>query len=112
MDDPSGLEEALLDFAHKMQQEKINVATRKSSEMVINVLGPLMPELVGGSADLTGSNNTNWSGTVAITKDNFSGKLFKLRGERICYDRNYEWNGFAWRNKALQWNLLNFLRLC
>ena len=73
MDDPNGLEEALLDFAHKMQQEKLTLATRKSSEMVINVLGPLMPELIGGSADLTGSNNTNWSGTVDITKDDFSG---------------------------------------
>ena len=73
MNDPDDLEEALLEFAKKMQEEKPNIATRKSSEMVINVLGPLMPELIGGSADLTGSNNTNWSGTVAITKDNFSG---------------------------------------
>lgn len=73
MDDPNGLEAALLEFANSMQEQKLTVATRKSSEMVINVLGPLMPELVGGSADLTGSNNTNWSGTVAITKDNFKG---------------------------------------
>ena len=73
MEDVNGLEEALLEFANKMQEENLNLATRKSSEMVINVLGPLMPELVGGSADLTGSNNTNWAGTVDITKDNFSG---------------------------------------
>jgi transketolase len=73
MDQPSGLDSALMKFAANMQEEKLTIATRKSSEMVINVLGPLMPELVGGSADLTGSNNTNWSGTVAITKDNFSG---------------------------------------
>jgi len=73
MEDPNGLEAALLEFANSMQEQKLTVATRKSSEMVINVLGPLMPELVGGSADLTGSNNTNWSGTVAITKDNFKG---------------------------------------
>ena len=72
-DDPEGLEQALLEFSKKMQYEKPNVATRKASEMVINVLGPYMPELIGGSADLTGSNNTNWSGTVAITKDDFTG---------------------------------------
>lgn len=38
------------------------VATRKSSEMVLEVVNPIMPETVGGSADLTGSNNT-------LTKD-------------------------------------------
>ena len=73
VEDPEGLEQALLEFSKKMQYEKPNVATRKSFEMVINVLGPYMPELIGGSADLTGSNNTNWSGTVAITKDDFTG---------------------------------------
>ena len=36
-------------------------ATRKSSQQVIHAFAPLLPELVGGSADLTGSNNTNWS---------------------------------------------------
>ena len=36
------------------------VATRKSSEAVLNAIGPLLPELVGGSADLTESNNTQW----------------------------------------------------
>ena len=35
------------------------VATRKSSEMVLEVVNPIMPETIGGSADLTGSNNTN-----------------------------------------------------
>ena len=48
-------------------------ATRTSSQRVINVLGPLIPELVGGSADLTGSNNTNWEGTHEIKYGDFSG---------------------------------------
>jgi transketolase len=39
------------------------VATRQSSQAVINGLGPRMPELLGGSADLTGSNNTRIKGT-------------------------------------------------
>ncbi len=40
------------------------VATRKASQMALEVLCKNMPEMFGGSADLTGSNNTNWSGSV------------------------------------------------
>jgi transketolase len=53
--------------------EKINakaetIATRKASQNAIENLAPLLPELVGGSADLTGSNLTLWSGSKAIGK--------------------------------------------
>jgi len=41
-------------------------ATRQASQAAINGYAPVLPELLGGSADLTGSNNTNWKGTVAI----------------------------------------------
>ena len=40
------------------------VATRKLSEVVLNKLAPILPELIGGSADLTGSNLTRWKGAV------------------------------------------------
>ncbi len=43
------------------------VATRKASQMAIEALAPHLPELIGGSADLTGSVFTNWSGTVVVT---------------------------------------------
>jgi len=49
------------------------VATRKSSEMVLNGFGPQLPELLGGSADLTGSNLTFWKGSKGITADDASG---------------------------------------
>ena len=45
------------------------LATRSSSQQVLNVLGAAIPELLGGSADLTGSNNTNHKGSVAFTAD-------------------------------------------
>ncbi|HET7570408.1 MAG TPA: transketolase [Gammaproteobacteria bacterium] len=48
-------------------------ATRKSSAAAIEAMAPCLPELIGGSADLTGSNNTNWSGTKAITPSDASG---------------------------------------
>jgi len=43
-----------------------DVATRKSSQIALNKFGPLLPELIGGSADLAGSNNTIWSGSVDV----------------------------------------------
>ncbi len=43
------------------------VATRKASQQAIEALGPHLPELIGGSADLTGSNLTNWSGSRPVT---------------------------------------------
>ncbi|MGA9852108.1 MAG: transketolase [Gammaproteobacteria bacterium] len=49
------------------------IATRKASQNTLNVFGPVLPELIGGSADLTGSNNTNWKGSRAITRQDFGG---------------------------------------
>ena len=43
------------------------VATRKASQIAINVLAPSLPEFLGGSADLTGSNLTNWSGCKHVS---------------------------------------------
>ncbi|MDP2708234.1 MAG: transketolase [Burkholderiales bacterium] len=45
------------------------IATRKASQNAIEALAPALPELVGGSADLTGSNLTNWSGSKAIGRE-------------------------------------------
>ena len=50
------------------------VATRKASEMALEVLTPLIPEMVGGSADLTGSNNTKTKATGPFSPDNYGGR--------------------------------------
>ncbi len=47
-----------------------SVATRKASQIAINALAPVLPEFVGGSADLTGSNLTNWTGCRPIRHGN------------------------------------------
>lgn len=52
-------------------------ATRKSSQRCLNVLGPLLPELIGGSADLTVSNNTSWSGSTILSKENRDGNYIE-----------------------------------
>ncbi len=49
-------------------------ATRSVSGQIINALAPLLPTLIGGSADLTGSNNTEIKGTDALQGDNFAGR--------------------------------------
>jgi transketolase len=51
------------------------VATRKASEIALEALVPAMPELIGGSADLTGSNNTRIKGMKPIASADFSGRF-------------------------------------
>lgn len=60
-------------FIAKVQAEMPNIASRKASQNTIEAMGPLLPEMFGGSADLTGSNLTNWSGTVKVNHDNANG---------------------------------------
>jgi transketolase len=51
-----------------------SIATRASSGQVLNAIAPHIPYLLGGSADLTGSNKTDIKGEAAITKDDFNGR--------------------------------------
>ncbi len=57
---------ALNDACLMAEAKAANVATRKASQDALNVFGPAMPELLGGSADLTGSNLTDWKGHRAL----------------------------------------------
>jgi len=50
----------------KAQEKAETVATRKASQLALEAIGPQLPELVGGSADLTGSNLTLWSGSKPV----------------------------------------------
>ena len=60
-------------FIAQTQTDMPNIASRKASQNAIEAMGPLLPEMFGGSADLTGSNLTNWSGTVKVTPENADG---------------------------------------
>jgi len=62
-----------LAFIEQCQQNTKAIATRKSSQHCLEHYAALLPEMLGGSADLTGSNNTDWSGTHAISHDHFNG---------------------------------------
>ncbi|ASG67922.1 transketolase [Francisella halioticida] len=61
---PSKLDAAVSEYINYQLANPVKVATRKASQMSLEVLCSRMPEMFGGSADLTGSNNTNWSGSV------------------------------------------------
>tara|TARA_B100001123_G_scaffold202243_1_gene229403 strand:+ start:10 stop:1524 length:1515 start_codon:yes stop_codon:yes gene_type:complete len=70
---PNNFLDLIDEFINKQQENQEDMASRKSSEVVLNFLGPLLPELVGGSADLSGSNNTRWTGTKAINESMSNG---------------------------------------
>lgn len=60
-------------YIDELQANPANIATRKASQNALNAFGPLLPELLGGSADLAGSNLTIWSGSKGLTADDASG---------------------------------------
>jgi len=70
---PADFEVQAQTYVKQLQAEGSSIASRKASQNTINAFGPLLPELLGGSADLAGSNLTKWSGTKAINKDDASG---------------------------------------
>ena len=71
---PQGLADAIRKLKDKLVAEPPTVATRKASEMVLEVLVPEMPELLLGSADLTPSNNTRTKGLKEVKPGDFSGR--------------------------------------
>ena len=71
---PGAFEPAMAAYKQKLAADKPKVATRKSSEMALEIVNGAVPETIGGSADLTGSNNTKTSQTKPITPTDFSGR--------------------------------------
>ena len=70
---PDGWPQAADEVIATLAGSAANVATRKASELALNGFGPLLPELIGGSADLSGSNNTFFKGSRRIGAGDFNG---------------------------------------
>lgn len=70
---PADWEAKTSSYIKQLQADSAKVATRKASQNCIEEFGAMLPELLGGSADLAPSNLTMWSGTKAITADDASG---------------------------------------
>lgn len=60
-------------YIAEVQAKAEKIASRKASQNALNAFGPLLPELMGGSADLAGSNLTLWSGAKGLTAEDASG---------------------------------------
>ncbi|WP_120505103.1 transketolase [Sulfitobacter mediterraneus] len=73
-DAPKKLSATVKAFKKQMSESAPKLATRASSEKVLEVLNPILPETVGGSADLTGSNNTKTADLGVFDVDNRGGR--------------------------------------
>jgi transketolase len=71
---PKSFGPAIAEHKKKLAEAKASVATRKASEDVLEVINGVLPETIGGSADLTPSNNTKTSQMKSITPTDFSGR--------------------------------------
>ena len=66
---PGNLDTAMEGYIAACIEKKENIATRKASQNAIQALAPVLPEFLGGSADLTGSNLTNWKESVPVRSE-------------------------------------------
>jgi transketolase len=71
--DIEAVKKAIVGYKEGLASTKKAYATRQSSQLVLHELAELMPSLIGGSADLTGSNNTKANSQNSITPTDFSG---------------------------------------
>ena len=74
LDVPKKLSSTIKAFKKQISETAPKLATRASSEKVLEVINPIMPETVGGSADLTGSNNTKTADLGVFDIDNRAGR--------------------------------------
>ena len=112
MELPKTLGIAINKFKKSVSIEQPKVATRKSSEMVLNVVNPIMTETIGGSADLSGSNNTKSLDMTIFDVDNRKGRYVHW-GVRE-HGMAAAMNGMALHGgaKTIRWNFYVFYRLC
>jgi transketolase len=71
---PEGWSEHAEQLLKDVQDKKETMATRKASQMCLNDFAPTLPEMMGGSADLTVSNLTNWKGMSAFSRTSPGGQ--------------------------------------
>ncbi|EKO3577687.1 transketolase [Vibrio metschnikovii] len=70
---PAQWEEQANAIIAELQANPANIASRKASQNALEAFGKLLPEFMGGSADLAPSNLTMWSGSKSLTAEDFSG---------------------------------------
>ena len=66
---PENFDTTISDLISNFEADETDYASRKCSGICLDNLGPIMPELIGGSADLSPSNNTQWKGSEQLSSD-------------------------------------------
>lgn len=72
---PSALDKTIQALKQEFASKPPKVATRKASQMVLEAINPILPETMGGSADLNGSNLTKTTGLEDFTAENSAGRF-------------------------------------
>jgi len=87
---PDNWTEASTDYIKATAEAEENIASRQASQKALNVYGALLPELIGGSADLAGSNLTLWSGSKGIDGKSGAGNYiyYGVREFAMCAINN------------------------
>jgi len=87
---PKGFRAAINDYKAALVAKPVKVATRKASQMALEIINGVVPETLGGSADLTGSNLTKTSQMKPISADDFSGRYmyYGIREFGMCAAMN------------------------
>ena len=87
---PSGFAAAMAEYKQKLAADKPKVATRKASQMALEVINKAVPETLAGSADLTHSNLTNTPETVPFQADNHLGRymMYGIREHEMAAAMN------------------------
>ena len=109
---PAGFDDAIAAYKKKLVADKPKVATRKASEMALEVINGVVPETIGGSADLTGSNNTKTSQTKEIRPGDFNGRYVHYGMREHGMAAAHQRHGAAWRPDPLFRHLPGVFRLC
>jgi transketolase len=66
---PENWQDAAWAYVRKLQADGLTIASRKASQMALDAFGPLLPEIIGGSADLAHSNLTLWKGSKDVKSE-------------------------------------------
>jgi transketolase len=81
---PEGWEKPLAEYMAALQKEGRTEASRVSSKKILDLLGPALPELIGGAADLTASVGTRWENSPPVTGDNPGGRHIFYGVREFC----------------------------
>lgn len=87
---PSDWDQTVSQYIKSCVEKTESIASRKASQNSLNAYGPILPELIGGSADLAASNLTIWSGSKALSGDSADGNYiyYGVREFAMCAINN------------------------